>query len=82
MKYSRSLTSVVVFRLDPPRGGSARSAQGRIHGGSKVGHGVPFFKELLLQTGRLRQIRLGVDPGQGHNRSIRGPASKDFFFRV
>ena len=35
---------------------SARSAQGRIQGRAKVGHGgmgVPFFNELLLQTGRL-----------------------------
>ena len=36
----------------------ARSVQGRIQGGAKVGHrgggGVfPFFNELLLQTGRL-----------------------------
>ena len=34
---------------------SARSAQGRIQGGAKIGHGVPFFKKLLLQTGRLQQ---------------------------
>ena len=48
MKYSRSLTSVVVF--------SARSVQGRIQGGAKIGHGgVPFFRKLLLQTGRLQQ---------------------------
>ena len=33
---------------------SARSVQGRIQGGAKVGHrGVPFFNELLLQTGSL-----------------------------
>ena len=47
MKYSWSLTSVVVF--------SARSTPGRIQGGAKIGHGVPFFKKLLLQTGRLQQ---------------------------
>ena len=47
MKYSRSLTSVVVFL--------ARSVQGRIQGGAKIGHGVPFFKKLLLQTGRLQE---------------------------
>ena len=29
---------------------SARSAQGRIKGGAEIGHGVPFFKKLLLQT--------------------------------
>ena len=34
---------------------SARSVQGRIQGGAKIGQGVPFFKELLLQTGRLQQ---------------------------
>ena len=35
---------------------SARSIQGRIQGGAKIGHGgVPFFKKLLLQTGRLQQ---------------------------
>ena len=34
---------------------SARSVQGRIQGGAKVGHGGPFFNELLLQTGRLQQ---------------------------
>ena len=35
---------------------SARSAQGRIQGGAKKGHGgVPFFDKLLLQTGRLQQ---------------------------
>ena len=34
---------------------STRSAQGRIQGGAKIGHGVPFFKELLLQRGRLQQ---------------------------
>ena len=33
---------------------SARSAQGRIQGGAKIGHGVPSFNELL-QTGRLQQ---------------------------
>ena len=33
MKYSWSLTSVVVFRPDPP--------QGRIQGGAKIGHGGP-----------------------------------------
>ena len=47
MKYSWSLTSVVVFRPDPPRG---RAKIG--HGG---GGGVPFFKKLLLQTGRLQR---------------------------
>ena len=30
----------------------ARSAQGRIQGGAKIGHGVPFFKELLLHMFR------------------------------
>ena len=30
----------------------------------------------------LGQIRPGADPGQGHNRSMRGPSPKDFFFRV
>ena len=36
---------------------SARSVQGRIQGGAKIGQGggVPFFKELLLQTGRLQR---------------------------
>ena len=46
MKYSRSLTSVVVFRPDPSRGGSRT--------GQKLVTWVPFFKELL-QTGRLQQ---------------------------
>ena len=30
----------------------------------------------------LGQIRPGMDPGQGHNRSMRGSSPKDFFFRV
>ena len=47
MKYSWSLTSVVVFRQDPPRGGS--------RAGQKWVTGVPFFKKLLLQTGRLQR---------------------------
>ena len=47
MKYSRSLTRVVIFRPDPSKGGS-RAGQIRLQG-------VPFFKELLLQTGRLQQ---------------------------
>ena len=35
---------------------SARSAQGRIQGEAKLGNGgVPSFKELLFQTGRLQQ---------------------------
>ena len=33
----------------------AKSAQGWIQGGAKIGQGVPFSKELLLQTGRLQQ---------------------------
>ena len=37
MKYSRSLTSVVVFRPDPSRGGS-RAWQ-------KIGHGGPLLRE-------------------------------------
>ena len=37
MKYSWSLTSVVVF--------SARSPQGRIQGGAKIGHGGPLLQE-------------------------------------
>ena len=37
-------------------GVSARSTQGRIQGGAKIGHGgVPFFKKLLLTTGRLQR---------------------------
>ena len=47
MKYSRSLTSVVVFRPDPPRGDPGQ--------GKNRSRGVPFFKELLLQTGRLQE---------------------------
>ena len=35
---------------------AARFAQGWIQGGAKIGHGgVPFFNELLLQTGRLQR---------------------------
>ena len=34
---------------------SARSVEGRIQGGAKIGHGGPFFKKLLLQSGRLQQ---------------------------
>ena len=34
---------------------SARSVQGRIQGGAKIGHGGPFFNKLLPQTGRLQQ---------------------------
>ena len=34
---------------------SGRSAKGRIQGGVKICHGVPFFKKLLLQTGRLQR---------------------------
>ena len=33
---------------------SARSVQGRIQIGTKIGHGVPFFEELL-QTGKHQQ---------------------------
>ena len=34
----------------------AKSAQGWIQDGAKIGHeGVPFSKELLLQTRRLQQ---------------------------
>ena len=29
----------------------------------------------------LGQIRPGADPGQGHNRSMRAPSPKSFFFR-
>ena len=47
MKYSRSLTSVVVFRPDPPRADPGR--------GKNRSRGVPFFNKLLLQTGRLQQ---------------------------
>ena len=48
MKYSWSLTSVVVFWSDPSRGGS--------RDGAKIGHGgSPFFKKLLLQTGWLQR---------------------------
>ena len=36
----------VVFRPDPSRGGSR---------GKNRSQGVPFFNELLLQTGRLQQ---------------------------
>ena len=36
MKYSRSLTTVLVFRLDTPRGGS--------RGGAKLGHGGPLLQ--------------------------------------
>ena len=44
MKYSWSLTSVVVFRPGAnPGWGQNRS------------RGVPFFKKLLLQTGRLQR---------------------------
>ena len=45
MKYSWFLTSAVVFR----------PAQGRIQGGAKIGHGVPFFKKLFLQTRRIQR---------------------------
>ena len=35
---------------------SARSPQGRIQGGAKIGHaGDPFFNNFFLQTGRLQQ---------------------------
>ena len=33
----------------------AKSTQGWIQGGAKIGPGVPFSKKLLLQTGRLQQ---------------------------
>ena len=39
MKYSWSLTSVVVF--------AARSAQGWIQGGAKIGHGCPLLQETF-----------------------------------
>ena len=41
MKYSRSLTSVVVFRPDPPRGGSRM--------GPKIGQRVPFLKNFFFK---------------------------------
>ena len=47
MKYSWSLTSFVVFRPDPPRGGS--------RAGQNKSLGVPFFSKLLLPTRRLQQ---------------------------
>ena len=36
---------------------SARSVQGQIHDGAKIGHGVPFLNELLLQTERYSNKR-------------------------
>ena len=33
----------------------ARSAQGWNQGGAKIGHGVPFFNKLLLQSRRLQR---------------------------
>ena len=47
MKYSRSLTSVVVFRPDASRGAV-------IQGGAKIGHGgSPSSGNFSLQSGRL-----------------------------
>ena len=34
---------------------SVRSVQEQIQGVAKIGHGVPFFNELVLQSGRLQQ---------------------------
>ena len=43
MKYSRSLISVVVFRPDPPRGGS--------RAGAKIGHaGSPSSKNFFFRS--------------------------------
>ena len=47
MKYSWSLTSVVVFRPDPSRADPGQ--------GQNRSQGVPFFKKLLLQTRRLQR---------------------------
>ena len=47
MKYSRSLTSVVVFGQIRPGADPGR--------GKNRSRGVPFFKKLLLQNGRLQQ---------------------------
>ena len=47
MKYSRSLTSVVVFSQIRPGADPGR--------GKNRSRGVPFFRKLLLQTGRLQQ---------------------------
>ena len=34
---------------------------------------------ISLHIKLLGQIRLGADPGQGHNRSMTGPSPKDLF---
>ena len=76
MKYSRSLTSVVVFRPETPRCGSRAG---------KIVHGVPFFKELLLQTGRLKQQTECIAVIYNHVRRsvvILGFIRKSNFWRV
>ena len=74
MKYSWSLTSIVVFRPDPPQGrGQNRSL------------GVPFFKKLLLQTGRLQRQTEWIAMIKKHvGRSvvIFGSIPKSNFWRV
>ena len=65
---------------------SARSVEGRIQGGAKIGHGgVPFFKKLLLQSGRLQQQTECIAVIQKHvGRSvvIFGSIPKSNFWRV
>ena len=65
---------------------SARSVQGRIQGGAKIGHGgVPFFRKLLLQTGRLQQQTeciAVIKKHVGRSVVIFGSIPKSNFWRV
>ena len=77
MKCSWSLTSVVVFRSDPHRGGSGA--------GQKLVTGVPFFKKLLLQTGRLQRQTKWIAmlyKHMGRSVVIFGSIPKSNFWRV
>ena len=64
---------------------SARSVQGRIQGGVKIGHGVPFFRKLLLQTTRLQQQTeciAVIKKHVGRSAVIFGSIPKSNFWRV
>ena len=65
---------------------SARSVQGWIQAGVKIGHGgVPFFYELLLQTERLQQQTKCIAMIQKHvgwSIVTFGSIPKSYFWRV
>ena len=47
---------------------------------TKLGRDKLLMSRIFVLT--FGSNLLGMDPGQGHNRSKRGPSPKDFFYRV